>query len=285
MSSGHQTTADTGTDTTRLDAAELGAFLRSRRARVTPADVGLPDGARRRTPGLRREEVAQLAGISATWYTWLEQGRPINVSEQVLEAVARTLRLDRHERAHLATLAGASLPTGAEEHAVDAATLRVVHAVEPWPACVQNARFDVLAWNRGYGRLIGDLDRVPPLDRNSVWLMFTDPDWQVALVDRDQLARQSVARLRSRWPEHRDDAAWRAFVERLRAASEEFARLWDSRDVTEAVTERKQVLNSAVGRLDFELATSWLSPAIGTRLVVFTPADDDTERRLRDLLA
>ena len=285
MPTGYQKPLDTGSDGTSVRRSDLAEFLRTRRARITPDAVGLPSGGRRRTPGLRREEVAQLAGVGVTWYTWLEQGREINVSEQVLESVARTLRLDRHERAYLFGLAGATPPAAVQDHSVDAATLRVLDAIDPWPACVQNARYDILAWNHGYGRLIGDLDDVPEMDRNSVWLMFTDPAWRLALVEWDPLARAAVARLRSRWPEHARDPAWQSLVQRLRAASDEFAAMWDSHDVTESVLERKPVYNSAVGLMRFDLSTTWLAPAIGARMVVFTPADDATSDKLGALVA
>jgi transcriptional regulator with XRE-family HTH domain len=247
--------------------------------------AGLPQGGRRRTPGLRREEVAQLAGVGVTWYTWLEQGRDIRASEQVLEAVARTLRLDRTERAYLFTLAGAVPPAAAHDHAVDAATLRVLDAVDPWPACVQSAKFDVLAHNRGYAKLIGDLDALPAMERNSLWLTFTDPDWRLGLVDWEPLARRSVARLRAQFPAHGSDPAWRSLVERLRAASPEFRTMWDSHDVTDSVPESKPIYNSAVGLMRFEVSTTWLGPQLGARLSVMTPADDETRAKLDLLVA
>ncbi|GAA4845503.1 helix-turn-helix transcriptional regulator [Luteimicrobium xylanilyticum] len=263
---------------------ELADFLRTRRARVTPELVGLPHGGRRRTPGLRREEVAQLSGIGVTWYTWLEQGRDIHVSDQVLEAVARTLRLDRSERTHLFTLAGAAAPSSDRDHVLDEATLRVVDAVLPFPACIQNARYDLLAYNRAYARLIGDLDAVPVSDRNTLWLTFTDPAWHVGLVDWEDAARRMVAQLRAHLADHAGDTSWTGFVRRLRAASDKFSALWDEHDVTDATTDRKPILNPAVGLLEFELSTTWLAPGPGARLVVFTPADQDSAVRLDRLL-
>jgi transcriptional regulator with XRE-family HTH domain len=283
MTTGYQERVDTGSGTTRH--RELADFLRARRERISPELAGLPTGGRRRTPGLRREEVAQLAGVGVTWYTWLEQGRDIRVSDQVLEAVARTLRLDRDERAYLFTLAGSAGPVGTAEHAVDAATLRVLDAVHPWPACVQSAKNDILAHNRAYARLVGDLDLVPPSERNTVWLMFTDPDWRHALLDWETLARQAVGRLRARWPNHSGDPSWQALVSRLRAASDEFAAMWDSHEVTEYTPEQKPIRNDRVGLLRFDLSTTWLAPEVGTRLVVYTPADDDTRARLDRLVA
>src|SRR5689334_4829157 len=145
---------------------ELAAFLRSRRERLTPAEVGLPAGGRRRTPGLRREEVASLAGVGMSWYTWLEQGRDINASEQVLESIARTLLLDPHERAHLFTLAGVAVPGQAADSQVVSAEIRaVLDQLHPFPAFVTNGRYDLLAYNRAYTVLIGDLDALPFQDR------------------------------------------------------------------------------------------------------------------------
>src|SRR5947199_5879920 len=135
----------TGMGTDAVRRGELAAFLRSRRERITPDQVGLPPGGRRRTPGLRREEVAQLAGVGVTWYTWLEQGRDIHASEQVLDAIANTLRLDPNERSHLFTLAGLPEAPGLREcRAVPEPVHVMLRQLEPFPACVQNARTDIL---------------------------------------------------------------------------------------------------------------------------------------------
>src|SRR6266567_878699 len=146
--------------------AELGSFLRSRRERITPEDVGLPPGLRRRTAGLRREEVAQLAGVGVTWYTWLEQGRPINASAQVLEAVARTLRLDESERSHLFTLAGVPDTTSRVAEICEPAVRELVEALDPYPAFVVSPRYDILAWNRAEASLKGDYSSLPDRYRN-----------------------------------------------------------------------------------------------------------------------
>src|SRR5579875_217676 len=137
-------TATRPVDTDELRRRELAEFLRSRRERIAPQQVGVPLNGRRRTPGLRREEVAQLSGVGVTWYTWLEQGRDIKVSEQVLTAVARTLQLDRDERAHLFTLAGAAdQGIVAECNAVPAQLRAVLARLDPYPACVQNGKYDL----------------------------------------------------------------------------------------------------------------------------------------------
>src|ERR687887_459725 len=159
-----------------LRRRELGEFLRSRRERISPQQVGVAYNGRRRTPGLRREEVAQLSGVGVTWYTWLEQGRDIHVSEQVLTAIARTLMLDRDERTHLFALAGATDQTIVNEcHAVSAQMHATLAKLDPYPACIQTGKYDVLAYNRAYNNLIVNFDELPVEDRNCMWLLFTDP--------------------------------------------------------------------------------------------------------------
>src|SRR4051794_37672817 len=156
---------------------ELASFLRTRRERVTPAEVGLPPGGRRRTPGLRREEVAQLAGVGVTWYTWLEQGRAINASAQVLGAVARTLRLDTAEREHLYRLADISHPSAGADWAVETFddVEPILQALDPLPAMVANPRGDILGWNRTYAVLHPGLVNAAPEERNNLWYLFTQP--------------------------------------------------------------------------------------------------------------
>lgn len=268
--------------TSRRD--ELGAFLRARRARIAPGDVGLPAGGRRRTPGLRREEVAQLAGVGVTWYTWLEQGRARNVSDQVLEAVARVLRLDAAEHRHLMVLAG-------REPAVDPVPgfevrpehLAVLERLLPYPAAIQTDCYDLLAANRAYRFLFDDLDARPPADRNCAWLMFTDPRWRGSLVDDEAVLRDITARLRGKAPEHRDDPRWQTLLDRLRATSPDFVRLWETYEIAGDRTQLRRYASPRVGRLDVHFQSLWLDRARGDRVILMTPADDDTARRLERL--
>ena len=265
--------------------AELSAFLRSRRERITPAQAGIPAGARRRTPGLRREEVAQLAGVGVTWYTWLEQGRDIKVSGQVLEAISRTLMLDRDEDAHLHTLAGSA------EHAIQADSTEVTPAVRtmldkfmPFPATVQNGKYDLLAWNDAYRWLIRDVNAMAPEDRNCMWLLFTDPAWRKAIVDWDESAARMVAQFRAQMAEHVAEPAWKAHLRRLRTASPEFAAVWDRHEVSAVVTKKKRIRNPYVGMLRFDAVSTWLNPRPGERLLVYAPADAETARRMERLV-
>jgi transcriptional regulator with XRE-family HTH domain len=265
---------------------ELAAFLRSRRERIAPEQVGLPAIGRRRTPGLRREEVAQLAAVGVTWYTWLEQARDIQVSAQVLDAIARGLLLDASERRHLFALAGApdpappiSCPT------ITPSVAALMEQLEPMPCMAANARFDILAYNRPYSWMIGDLDAVAPQDRNLLLLAFTHPDWKRALVDYEQATSMMVAKFRSAMADHVAEPAWKALLKRLMLASPEFAAKWGQHEVGATGNGEKRFLNPHVGLLHVEFTNLWLGPRESTRLVVYTPADEETRERLERLRA
>jgi transcriptional regulator with XRE-family HTH domain len=265
---------------------ELGAFLRSRREAITPSQVGLPAHGRRRTPGLRREEVAQLAGVGVTWYTWLEQGRDISVSGQVLEAIARTLMLDPSEREHLFTLAGGGEHARQKEcQSLSPSVQVILDGLDPFPACVQNARFQILAFNRAYNKLIIDLSAMPFEDRNTLWLCFTNSPWRAAIVDWDDAAGRMVAQFRAAMAEHVAEPAWKELVGRLTAASPEFAEMWQRHEVQGLENRTKHMINPKVGLLRLDYTNLWLGPRMGTRLVTYTPADEQTQARLERLAA
>jgi transcriptional regulator with XRE-family HTH domain len=264
-------------DAATLRRQELSGFLRSRRERISPEQVGLPDGGRRRTPGLRREEVAQLAGVGITWYTWLEQGRDINASEQVLEAIARTLMMDPHERSHLFTLAGAAAPIDElEAQAISPEVRAMLDQLRPYPAFVSNGRYDLLAYNRAYQVLIGDLDALAFEERNSLWLVFTKETTSRCFVDRDEARARMVAQLRAAMAEHVAEPAWKCLVKRLQHASADFCDLWDRHDVAAPENARKRILHRDLGLLQFHFVNTWLAPRAGLRLVTYIPADDAT---------
>jgi transcriptional regulator with XRE-family HTH domain len=264
---------------------ELAAFLRSRRERIRPEEVGFAPGGRRRTPGLRREEVAQLAGVGITWYTWLEQGRDINVSVQVLEAISRTLRLERLERNHLYTLAGiASGPPANDCAAVPKSVLRLLKQVSPYPAMVVNSRYDVLAFNDAYRKVLIDLEPLPVEERNLLWLTFVTDEWQCGFLDADVVRLHLVAGYRAALADHLGDPAWEDFTARLLASSPTFAELWDRYDVAAPSTRIKVLDNAEVGLLRVEPANLWLSQRGQVRATVYTPADDESERKLHQLV-
>ncbi|MDQ0931065.1 helix-turn-helix transcriptional regulator [Streptomyces turgidiscabies] len=263
---------------------ELAVFLRSRRERISPEQVGLPRGRRRRTPGLRREEVAQLSAVGVTWYTWLEQARAIQVSEQVLDAIARTLLLDPSERAHLFQLAGAVDPSPAAScPTITPAIRELLRALDPVPACIQNSRYDIQAYNSTYSRLMGDLDAVPPEDRNLALLVFTNEEWRSSIVLLEETMRVMAAKLRVQQAAHLGDPAWKLMLRRLCAQSPEFCAIWDRYEVVSARGKTKQFRNPYVGVLTLDHTDLWLAPELGTRLVTLVPRDEESRERLEKL--
>ncbi|MEE1774339.1 helix-turn-helix transcriptional regulator [Streptomyces sp. JV185] len=265
---------------------ELADFLRSRRERITPEQAGLPRGPRRRTPGLRREEVAQLSAVGVTWYTWLEQARDIQVSPQVLDALARALLLDRSERGHLFSLAGAVDPSpGADCPSVTPALREMLRQLDPIPACIQNSRYDILAYNRTYGRLLCDLDAVAPEDRNCMILAYTNAQWRSAVVDLPEVNRLMAAKFRRAMAEHLAEPAWKALLGRLAETSAEFREIWARHEVVGAGGRSKIFRNAHVGLLRLEHTDLWLGPSSGPRMVTYAPADEETRERLERLQA
>ena len=267
--------------------SELAAFLRSRRERIRPEDAGLAPGMRRRTTGLRREEVAQLSGVGVTWYTWLEQGRPINASTQVLDAVARTLRLDQPEREHLYRLAEVPEAAPAPEADLLAAPeiQEILDGLTTLPASVINERFDLLAWNAAFAALFPTVVNVPRAERNTLWLNFTHAACCHPYVNRaDQLGRM-VAQLRAAYGRHVGEPAWTGFVRRLQAASPEFSRMWAQHEVSSPASYQKIFRHPAHERLSLTTNSLAVLAAPGTRMVVYTPADDATRRAVASLIA
>jgi hypothetical protein len=219
-----------------------------------------------------------------TWYTWLEQGRDINPSAQVLDAIARTLQFDVHEHSHLFTLAGVATTTIADECGALCPTLQpLIDQLEPFPAIVVNSRLDLLAYNRVYGSFFGDLEAIPIEDRNILWLVFTRPEMQAAIVDWDDVVGRLVAEYRAAMAEHLDDPAWKALVARLHRASPEFTRVWERHDVQGVEGRTKRALHPLAGLLELDYTNLWVGQQVGTRIVAFTPSNERTRRRLEAL--
>ncbi|SDX36231.1 Helix-turn-helix domain-containing protein [Amycolatopsis xylanica] len=267
--------------TVAVQRHELASFLRSRRERITPEQVGLPQGGRRRTPGLRREEVAQLAGVGVTWYTWLEQGRDINASEQVLEAISRTLRLDPYEHTHLFTLAGAPEPAIQSEcRVITPAMQTMLTQLEPLPVAVRNARCDLLTYNRSYNWLMGDVDAIPFEERNTLLQCLTNPDWRRRLPDWEINLPRVIAGFRAAMAEHLTEPAWKCLVKRLREESPFFQQVWDQHDVSSERILTKRFLHPEVGMLRFNFAYLYLGRRSEIVMTTYTPADEDTAGKL-----
>ncbi len=212
---------------------ELAAFLRNRRERVTPADAGIAPGVRRRTPGLRREEVAQLAGVGITWYTWLEQGRPINASVHVLDAIAGVLRLGASERWHLYRLAEVpGVPTPVSADTISSEVVRVLDALDPSPACIYNGKYDLLACNESYAALFPYLVEATGIERNALWQMYARAGSPPPVTDPD-VCRSMIAMLRADYANHVGESDWTHLIETLCSANEEFERLWSEHPIAD----------------------------------------------------
>jgi transcriptional regulator with XRE-family HTH domain len=261
---------------------ELASFLRSRRERITPEEVGMPPGPRRRTPGLRREEVAQLAGVGVTWYTWLEQGRPINASAQVLGAVARTLRLDPAEREHLFRLAEVRQPAGAvdEPPATRSDLCAILNSLDPLPAAVVNARSDLLLWNQTYAALFPGIVNAPVGQRNTIWYAFTTSPGGSGVVNLEEQAPEFVAIFRYRYSQHLHDPEWQDFVHRLCVASPLFARLWATHNVAPPRPCDKRFAIAGIGEIALRSTHLDVAEQPGIRLVAYTPIDETSRDRL-----
>jgi transcriptional regulator with XRE-family HTH domain len=265
---------------------ELAAFLRSRRERITPEDVGLPAGFRRRTAGLRREEVAQLAGVGVTWYTWLEQGRPIRASASVLEAVARTLRLDTVERQHLFRLAEVPGTAAAEGggQLLRPEIQAILDGLSPMPASVVTERYDILAWNAAYTVLFPRTAEIRPAERNSLLYRFTRSACCSAIENHEDQRAAMVAQLRAAYGQHVGDPAWTGFIRRMEAASPEFAAMWARQDVAQPASHAKVFRHPLYPRLEMTSTSFAVQAAPGTRLVVYTPADAGTRAAMAQLV-
>ncbi len=261
--------------------AELGAFLKARRAQLSPGDFGLPRGSRRRTPGLRREEVALLAGVGVTWYTWLEQGRQINASTQVLDAVARTLRLDRVEREHLYRLAEATpLRSEGGLMTVPDAILEIVHSLEPLPAILMNSRFDILLSNDAHEELFWEWHSMPCVHKNTLWCCITEPSARSKFPEYDKQVRYMVARLRSAYSRYLGDQDWEEDIRRLASLSREFAELWARHEVADPEPRRLTYLHPDAGVLSLAVSELNVPDMPDARIMVYTPHDDETRAKM-----
>ncbi|MGW6399127.1 helix-turn-helix transcriptional regulator [Streptomyces sp. NPDC055134] len=272
---------ETGAGTTLTTGGSqrgLGDFLRARRARVTPEHVGLSGGRRRRVRGLRREELAQLAGISVDYYVRLEQGRATQPSPEVVEALARALGLDTAERGHLATLAGARQGP-APEARVSPMLRRLLDSMVGFPAFATNHRLDVVAWNTLGAELIGGLGEPARRDRNNARYLFLDPASRVVHPEWEDRAAEAVGQLRVWSGRYPDDTELVTLIAELTALSQEFRRIWDSGEVVMCAAGRKRLRHPVAGLLTLDFETLHVPAAPGeTGLVVHVfSAEDGSE--------
>lgn len=266
---------------------ELATFLRSRRARLSPEAAGLPRGTRRRTPGLRRAEVAMLAGVSPEWYTWLEQGRNINVSGQVLESLAKALQMDAKEREHLFLLA-VRQPPALESFTTTtiSATLRqFLDQLEAIPACVLDSRFNVVAWNAAYCAVFGDFAPLTGRERNLIWRVFMAPA-RPESTEWAELLRVLAAQFRIEYGRFINDPWWTQQISELSQHSAAFREIWARHDVLTVSEGRKSMPHPLVGELAFDFLWLQTVESPDLRLLIHTPRrNTGTAEKITRLLA
>lgn len=260
----------------------LADFLRQRRARLSPADVGLPPGSRRRTSGLRREEVAQLANIGTSWYVWLEQGRDVHPSTQVLESLAQALRLTGNERQHLFLLAGQPLPSPAFSPAesVSPELQQMLDDLNPTPACVIGRRWDYLAWNQAADAIFDISERSSLHARNVIWHFFTDPTVRESFFHWEQMARGILAEFRIASMRYPRDAWFEELIEDLRQASREFCDWWPHHEASNRMDSEKIIEHSVLGHLEFRHLTLRTFSDPDIRITAYIP-DAQTRAKLQ----
>ncbi|WKN48511.1 helix-turn-helix transcriptional regulator [Nocardioides sp. Arc9.136] len=272
--------------------AALGEFLRSRRARITPEDAGIVSHGARRVPGLRREELALLAGVSATYYTRLEQGQSTNASASVVDALARALALSEDERAHLHDLArpraATPLRSPRRDH-VRAGTRHLIEAMTAVPAVVLGRSTEVLAWNRlGHALVAGHVDRAAPEEAgvrpNLTRMLFLDPHTRELYADWDEEASRAVASLRLVAGRHTDDRKLTDLVGELCISSRDFARLWAKHPVHSCTSGSKRLDHPEIGAVELGFEVLHLPDNPGHRLLTYTAAEGSAAQHALALL-
>lgn len=266
---------------------EFGDFLKTRRAKILPSQVGLPEGIRRRTPGLRREEVASLSGVGLTWYTWIEQGRPIQVSTQVLDSLARTLMLDKQETIHLYILAGQTPPPSFPSYnkSVNPILQHVLDSLEYSPTIIMDVRWNVVAWNNAASKLSLDYSKIDIYKRNMLRIMFTNEEFKKTFTDWSSTAQGMIARFRTVYSKFIEDPWMVDFVNGLRNDSEEFDLWWSMHDVKTENNRFKTILHPVLGKLDFEETSYIIADNTSLIMNVFTPqAGTDTKEKIMQFL-
>ncbi|WP_201003448.1 helix-turn-helix transcriptional regulator [Paenibacillus glycanilyticus] len=268
-------------------AVLLGQFLKSRREKMNPAEAGLPSGyGKRRTPGLRREEVAQLAHVSTTWYTWLEQGRAAAPSRQVLDSVAQALKLSKNEHLHMLHLANLELPNPSP--AVNQLSPDINKLIDqlPYPAFVATDRTEVLSWNDAACRIIFDFPSVPAEDRCMAWLTFMNENLRRSLPNWEEYAQYTAGVLRGRYEKNLNDLAFRKLIDRLIDASPEFLALWSTHDIMDKTIKTIRLHHPEAGLLTFNINTfSQINGNGSAHCCVYVPVEGTgTQENMQHLL-
>ncbi len=270
--------------TSATQRAQLSEFLKSCRGRLSPQAMGLPPGGRRRTPGLRREDVAALAGLSATWYTWLEQGRDVRASDRVLESLSRTLRLSAEERDYLFSLAQnrpAPLQAARIEELPDSVR-RTLDALNV-PAEVITPRWDVIYWNDMVRRCFRDYGAMEPDRRNLIRILMTSPEYQEDPEEFASMARRITAKLRVDYSQAAGDPSFDALIEEMSEASPTFRELWRSPEIRTRSEGVHLLRHPQLGGITFEHTSYVVEGVPSLRVVIFAPHDAESARKIAQI--
>ena len=263
---------------------QLSEFLKSCRARLPPTAVGLPPAGRRRTPGLRREDVAALAGLSATWYTWLEQGRDVRASDRVLESLSRTLRMSAEERDYLFSLAQhRSAPTlPARELEISPAVRRTLDALN-LPALAMTPRWDVIYWNRMMTATIRDYGAMPLQDRNLIKILMMSPERRALADDYEGMSRRILSKLRVDYGQAGADPHFDALIDEMNEICPMFRQLWRSPEITGHSEGVHPERHPKLGVITFAHSSYVVEGAPALRVVIYAPYDPESAAKVDQL--
>jgi transcriptional regulator with XRE-family HTH domain len=272
---------------TRLQA--LSEFLKAKRSKLNPQMVGLPPGTRRRTPGLRREEVAQLAGVSTTWYTWLEQGREIKVSTSVLDAISDALQLNKDEKKYLYALAleegVGPVSSSLEETMISPSLKRILQELQYCPTIITDRRLFIVGWNLAAANVFLDFDQIPIEDRNLIQLLFSRKEFRSLAVNWEHFVKGFLAIFRTYYGQYVADKWYKQFIEDLEQAYPDFRLLWHEGELNSAPEMQIEFRHAKAGKMIFNLTSLQVQGNNDLRCSVYTPAEDTgTESKLIRLI-
>ncbi|WP_028544491.1 helix-turn-helix transcriptional regulator [Paenibacillus taiwanensis] len=267
----------------------LSEFLKTQRAKIMPQAVGLPSGTRRRTPGLRREEVAQLAGVSTTWYTWLEQGRDIHVSSSVLDSIASALQLTVDERKYLYALATESgsgtYVIHEEQPRISPSLQRILSELKHCPTIISDRKCDIVGWNEAAAHVFLDFNLIPHEDRNMIRLLFTRKEFQSLAVNWEHFVKGFLSIFRAYYGQHVEDQWYESFLEEMREVHPEFQQLWNQSQVSSAPEVVIEFRHAKAGKMLFHLTSLQVHGDTDLRVSIYTPApESSTEYKLQKLM-
>ena len=275
------------TSQVRLQA--LSVFLKNQRAKLNPEALGFPPGTRRRTPGLRREEVAQLAGVSTTWYTWLEQGRDVKASASVLDCIATALQMNADERKYLHSLAFESgsepVPPRQEPVQMSPSLRKIITELAYCPVIVSDRMCNIVGWNPAAAYVFLDFAQIPPEERNMIRLLVTRKEFRRLAVNWEQFSSSFLSMFRSYYGEYVGDGWYEDFLEEMMGEHPDFKAMWENSQVSYAPEVHLEFRHARAGRMVYELTSLKVYGPDDLRCNVYTPAPDtNTEAKLRQLM-